>query len=63
VTGKMLLGVAGEHGAREALVDGPTRLDHAAVLRHARQLGPRLKGGGRVIPCFQDSSALRWSSA
>jgi fatty-acyl-CoA synthase len=42
----MLLGVAGEHGAREALVDGPTRLDHAAVLRRAAAASAGLAGRG-----------------
>jgi fatty-acyl-CoA synthase len=42
----MLLGVAAEHGAREALVDGPTRLDHAAVLRHAVAASAGLAGRG-----------------
>ncbi|MFI7616201.1 class I adenylate-forming enzyme family protein [Nonomuraea terrae] len=42
----MLLAVAKEHGSREALVDGPRRLDYAAVSRRARAAAARLAALG-----------------
>lgn len=46
----MLLDVAEEHGGREALVDGPVRLDYRAVLRHAKAIAAVLdvEPGDRV---------------
>jgi acyl-CoA synthetase (AMP-forming)/AMP-acid ligase II len=44
--GATLLEVAERHGAEEALVDGPVRLDHAAVVRHARAVAAGLAERG-----------------
>ncbi|MFE6555535.1 AMP-binding protein [Streptomyces sp. NPDC057746] len=42
----MFIEIAHEHGSREALVDGPVRLEHAEVLRRAATVAVRLRNKG-----------------
>ncbi|WP_220296869.1 class I adenylate-forming enzyme family protein [Streptomyces sp. MBT84] len=43
---RMFIEIAHEHGSREALVDGPVRLEHAEVLRRAATVAVRLRNKG-----------------